>query len=170
MQKIVFHKLLGFGTLTSDEVDFSDVAFAAKLGAKVGAEESGQAETKGIEFSKLLGFQTVAASATAGVDLKDDTLGAKLGAKVGVEPVSDARLKRDIDQVATRDDGLPIYSFRYLWDDEVYVGVMAQDLLAMPTGGWLWSPGTTESLPSITPKSDCAWRHWRNGTPKGWRR
>ena len=38
-------------------------------------------------------------------------------------------MKRDIDQVATRDDGLPIYSFRYLWDDEVYVGVMAQDLL-----------------------------------------
>ena len=115
MQKIVFHKLLGFGTLTSDEVDFSDVAFAAKLGAKVGAEESGQAETKGIEFSKLLGFQTVAASVTAGVALKDDTLGAKLGAKVGVEETpSDARLKRDIDQVATRNDGLQIYSFRYL--------------------------------------------------------
>ena len=52
---------------------------------------------------------------TAGVALKDDTLGAKLGAKVGVEETpSDARLKRDIDQVATRDDGLQIYSFRYL--------------------------------------------------------
>ena len=38
-------------------------------------------------------------------------------------------MKRDIDQVATRDDGLLSYSFRYLWDDEFYVGVMAQDLL-----------------------------------------
>jgi hypothetical protein len=38
-------------------------------------------------------------------------------------------LKRDIEHVATRADGLPIYSFRYLWDDEVHVGVMAQDLL-----------------------------------------
>jgi hypothetical protein len=49
----------------------------------------------------------------------------------GVESggASDARLKRDITQLATRDDGLPIYSFRYLWDDEVRVGVMAQDLL-----------------------------------------
>ena len=83
MQKIVFHKLLGFGTLTSDEVDFSDVAFAAKLGAKVGAEDAGVAKTKAIEFSKLLGFQTVAASVTNGVDLQDDTIGAKLGAKVG---------------------------------------------------------------------------------------
>ncbi|HEX2449400.1 MAG TPA: hypothetical protein VHK26_14680 [Methyloceanibacter sp.] len=38
-------------------------------------------------------------------------------------------MKRDIDHVATRADGLAIYSFRYLWDEEVYVGVMAQDLL-----------------------------------------
>ena len=38
-------------------------------------------------------------------------------------------MKRDITQIATRDDGLPIYSFRYLWDDEIHVGVMAQDLL-----------------------------------------
>jgi hypothetical protein len=62
-------------------------------------------------------------------DQADETLGDKLGAKVGLEPTSDARLKRDIDHIATRSDGLPIYSFKYLWDDEVYVGVMAQDLL-----------------------------------------
>ena len=55
MQKIVFHKLLGFGTLGSDWVDFSDATFSAKLGAKVGAEDNGQAEIKGIEFSTLLG-------------------------------------------------------------------------------------------------------------------
>ena len=79
--KIDLAKLLGFDTLTSDGVDFSDATFGAKLGAKVGAEESGQAETKGIEFSKLLGFQTV--SVTDGVDLQDDTIAAKLGAKVG---------------------------------------------------------------------------------------
>ena len=60
MQKIVFHKLLGFGTLTSDAVDFSDATFSAKLGAKVGDPEA-QEPTKGIDF-------------------KDETLGAKLGA------------------------------------------------------------------------------------------
>ena len=42
---------------------------------------------------------------------------------------SDARLKRDIEHVATREDGLRVYAFRYLWDDAVHVGVMAQDLL-----------------------------------------
>jgi len=45
---------------------------------------------------------------------------------------SDVRLKRDIELIATRDDGLKLYSFRYLWDDTAYVGVMAQDLLADP--------------------------------------
>jgi hypothetical protein len=88
-------------------------------------------EIKTLDFTKLLGFETVSEQLSQAIDFQDETLGDKLGAKVGgTEPVdSDARLKRDIDHVATRADGLPIYSFRYLWDDEVYVGVMAQDLL-----------------------------------------
>jgi hypothetical protein len=41
---------------------------------------------------------------------------------------SDIRLKRDIALVGRRDDGLGLYSFRYLWSDIVYVGVMAQEV------------------------------------------
>jgi len=41
---------------------------------------------------------------------------------------SDARLKRDIALLGRLDDGLGIYRFRYLWDDTVYVGVMAQEV------------------------------------------
>ena len=84
-----------------------------------------------IDFTKLLGFDTVSDELPAGLDFQNDTFGSRLGAKVG-EPESfnsDVRLKRDINLLATRSDGLPIYSFRYLWDDEVHVGVMAQDLL-----------------------------------------
>jgi hypothetical protein len=85
---------------------------------------------KTLDFAKLLGFETINEQISGSVDFRDETLGDKLGAKVGVEAVeSDARLKRDIDRIATRSDGLLIYSFRYLWDDEVYVGVIAQDLL-----------------------------------------
>jgi outer membrane immunogenic protein len=43
-------------------------------------------------------------------------------------PPSDIRLKRDIVLVGRRDDGLGIYSYRYLWSDTVYVGVMAQEV------------------------------------------
>ena len=45
---------------------------------------------------------------------------------------SDARLKRNIELIHTRDDGLKIYNFRYVWSDVTWVGVMAQDLLEQP--------------------------------------
>jgi hypothetical protein len=42
---------------------------------------------------------------------------------------SDVRLKQDVGAVGNMAEGLPLYSFRYLWDDTEYVGVMAQDVL-----------------------------------------
>mgnify|MGYP001229583679 FL=1 len=53
-----------------------------------------------------------------------------LGRTIGlVAFVSDRRLKRDITLLTTLENGMNIYSFRYLWSDTVYVGLMAQDLL-----------------------------------------
>jgi endosialidase-like protein len=58
---------------------------------------------------------------------------------------SDVRLKRDIVQIGQLANGLPIYRYRYLWDDALYVGVMAQDIAAtVPeavvrgSDGYLW--------------------------------
>jgi hypothetical protein len=48
------------------------------------------------------------------------------------ESISDQRLKRDVHYVATLANGIRIYSFKYLWADDAYVGVMAQDLLQSP--------------------------------------
>ena len=42
---------------------------------------------------------------------------------------SDIRLKRDIHEVGATPDGLKLYSFRYNWSDETFVGVMAQEVL-----------------------------------------
>ena len=42
---------------------------------------------------------------------------------------SDIRLKRDIVLLGQTDHGIKLYSFKYLWSDQVYVGLMAQDLL-----------------------------------------
>jgi hypothetical protein len=46
--------------------------------------------------------------------------------------ISDARLKRNINLIETRNDGLRIYTFNYVWSDVTWVGVMAQDLLQQP--------------------------------------
>ncbi len=42
---------------------------------------------------------------------------------------SDRRLKRNIRQISILNGGITLYSFQYLWSTQVYVGVMAQDLL-----------------------------------------
>ena len=41
---------------------------------------------------------------------------------------SDIRLKRDVVALGRLDNGLTLYRFRYKWDDQAYVGVMAQDV------------------------------------------
>jgi hypothetical protein len=41
---------------------------------------------------------------------------------------SDVRLKRDITFVNRLDNGLNLYRYRYLWSDQEYVGVMAQEV------------------------------------------
>lgn len=43
--------------------------------------------------------------------------------------MSDRRLKRDIEQIGTLDNGLPVYSYRYIWGRKRHVGVMAQDVI-----------------------------------------
>lgn len=42
---------------------------------------------------------------------------------------SDIRLKQDITQIGMTANGLPLYSFRYIGEDQLYSGVMAQDVL-----------------------------------------
>jgi hypothetical protein len=48
---------------------------------------------------------------------------------------SDRRLKSAVMHLATLPNGIRIYSFRYVWSEQVHVGVMAQDLLHHPTFG-----------------------------------
>jgi hypothetical protein len=43
--------------------------------------------------------------------------------------LSDIRLKRDIERVGHLASGIALYRFRYLWSDDVFVGVMAQEVL-----------------------------------------
>ena len=50
----------------------------------------------------------------------------------GYDQNSDIRLKRDIVLLGQTEQGIKLYSFKYLSSDQVYVGVMAQDLLENP--------------------------------------
>ena len=42
--------------------------------------------------------------------------------------LSDVRLKRDITEIGRLDNDIGLYRFRYIWDDQPYIGVMAQEV------------------------------------------
>jgi hypothetical protein len=48
---------------------------------------------------------------------------------VCIANISDIRLKRDIIALFRLDNGLMLYRYRYLWSDQLYVGVMAQEVV-----------------------------------------
>lgn len=50
------------------------------------------------------------------------------GAPTGGPP-SDRRLKNNLKHIATTAQGIKLYSFQYIWSEQYYVGVIAQDLL-----------------------------------------
>ena len=54
---------------------------------------------------------------------------------------SDFRFKRDVTPVALLDDGVTLYSFRYFGSDQVYVGVMAQQVAAIAPEAVTMHPG-----------------------------
>lgn len=56
--------------------------------------------------------------------------------------LSDARLKRDIELVGRRSDGLGLYSFKYVWSDATYIGVMAQEVALIHPEAVLHDPLT----------------------------
>ena len=53
--------------------------------------------------------------------------GALVGRLGATHHFSDMRLKRDVALLSRLENGVGLYRYRYLWSDEVYVGVMAQE-------------------------------------------
>ena len=51
--------------------------------------------------------------------------------------------------------GLGLYSYRYLWSDTVYVGVMAQEVALIHPDAVVRSGGWTTICGSTTAASDC---------------
>lgn len=55
-------------------------------------------------------------------------LGSFIGSAAGAIAASDRRLKKNIERISTLKDGLGVYSYSYIWDDEPQIGVMAQEV------------------------------------------
>lgn len=53
---------------------------------------------------------------------------------------SDRRIKRDIKRIGTISNGLPFYSFRYIWDDAPQIGLMADEVEKVHPGAVIDGP------------------------------
>jgi hypothetical protein len=53
-------------------------------------------------------------------------VGAGVGGLMGL--FSDRRLKQNIKRVGIMDNGLPLYSYRYVWGGPIHIGVMADEV------------------------------------------
>lgn len=70
----------------------------------------------------------------AGYNSQQSQLGGLFSAGASLIPLfSDIRLKRDIHQIGALESGLPLYEYRYAWDEPGTIrnGVMAQEALEM---------------------------------------
>jgi hypothetical protein len=73
---------------------------------------------------------TTTSNGTSTTQQRNGWLSSVMGAaSIGASMFSDRRLKRDIELVDRRADGIGIYAFRYLWDEtKRHVGVMADEV------------------------------------------
>jgi hypothetical protein len=88
----------------------------------------------GVEQTIISITPTVAISTpspTCAVNLVVPAGGQCYVADQSIQP-SDRRLKKEVVYLATLDNGIKVYSFKYLSGDDTHVGVMAQDLLDDP--------------------------------------
>lgn len=90
-----------------------------------------------VDWSSFLSDQSLCTKAciVAGAETDDEaTIIAR--AKIGTGPAaglaSDRRVISDVVEVGTLENGIKVYSFKYLWEDRVRVGVIAQDLAERP--------------------------------------
>ena len=89
------------------------------------------------DWSQLLGGESVCTKGctVAGAEV-DDAATISARAQIGTGPAaglaSDRRVIFDVAEVGKLENGINVYSFKYLWEDKVRVGVIAQELAERP--------------------------------------
>jgi len=87
-------------------------------------EQQGAINVAGYKAQAAMYGAQASASKTSGIG------GIISGVAKGIFSIfSDARLKRDIDLVCRRPDGLGVYTFKYLIGQQKYLGLIAQEVL-----------------------------------------
>lgn len=90
-----------------------------------------QMQQSGTQSGSLLanaGQYSNSSGNSVGTSSSNNGIGSALGSIMSAFAMSEPVLKKDIEPLYTRDDGLTVYSFKYVWDDTPQVGVMADEV------------------------------------------
>ncbi len=119
-------------------VDLGSVSVAATTTGTAASFSALSANARGQFQAVTVGLSWLFSPRTGGAPWPGGYLGGHVGGAWGNDTSatfsffpgfpSDIRLKRDVIRVGRLDSGLGLYRYRYLWSDEVYVGVMAQEV------------------------------------------
>jgi hypothetical protein len=146
--------LTSLGQLTSQnlaQMGQASAAGTATAGLRTGADIAG---LMGQQGAARAGAELAQGQAFANVlNLPAQFLGAQYGATAGKAGTamtpglgnifSDIRLKKNIQRIGTRSDGLGVYEFEYTWGGGRQIGLMAQEVLGIypdavgQSGGYL---------------------------------
>lgn len=103
----------------------------ATLGSNAAAGQATATQNAGAQIADLTtqGANATAAgiigAANAKTNAQNQLIGLGLG--VGAIAASDIRVKKDINKIGEYKN-LPVYMFKYIWDDEYHIGFMAQEV------------------------------------------
>ena len=130
-----FHDPTGYFLATKMQMRNKDVLYISNSGS--------------VETAKLMTYfrlvvatanDPIAGAATSGLNLANLIKGTSSGTVIQTSPPiittapptpSDIRLKRNIVLLDRLPNGIGLYRYRYIWSDQVYVGVMAQEVAAI---------------------------------------
>jgi hypothetical protein len=92
-----------------------------------------QLEALGLPIASTFGTSTSTGTGTSSTTQQLDPTAQILGGLLGAAGLagkfmSDIRLKENIEPVGMLNDGLPIYRWNYIGDDQTHIGPMAQDV------------------------------------------
>lgn len=101
---------------------------AVNLGQSSAAGQANTAQAVGNNISSLLTQQgnAIASGHVGGANARSQGVNNLVGLGTMIA-LSDRRLKRNLSQVGEH-KGVPVYRFQYLWSDDWFEGVMAQDV------------------------------------------
>jgi hypothetical protein len=119
------------------EEQYSQLGGLTNIGQSTAVRQAAAGQQTGQNVANLLANQGAAlaggqlAAGNVNRQIFGDVLGALKTGGEAFKAFSDQRLKKNVNHIGTRKDGLGVYEFDYIWGGARQIGLMAQEVQAV---------------------------------------